>query len=326
MTCSRRPRSPAWKTRRAPRSRSTPTCRAARSTRRPSSTRAGRPASRRAPKGATSRSSNRSTRSLRATLDVTPEDRILGCLPLFHTFGQTCVMNLGFRVGAAVVLVPKFDGATALALLNAHQCTIMTGVPTMYIALLEAAKSNPERPPLRYGMSGGAAIPVAVIERMKEVYGIDVHEGYGLTETSPVATFNHRGKPTRVGHGRPADLGRRRRDRRRGGRRPHRTAPARGARRDRRARAQPDEGVPAPAGGERRSRGRRLVPHRRPRDQERRRLRHDRRPQEGHDRAQRLQRVPARGRRGAVRRIRRSRWSPSSVSATRPTARRSWPS
>lgn len=132
-------------------------------------------------------------------LDVTADDRILGCLPLFHTFGQTCVMNLGFRVGATIVLVPKFDGATALALLNANACTVMTGVPTMYIALLEAAKSNPERPPLRYGMSGGAAIPVAVIERMKEVYGIDVHEGYGLTETSPVASFNHRGVPTRVG-------------------------------------------------------------------------------------------------------------------------------
>ena len=132
-------------------------------------------------------------------LDVTEDDRILGCLPLFHTFGQTCVMNLGFRVGATVVLVPKFDGATALSLMNANQCTVMTGVPTMYIALLEAAKSNPERPPLRYGMSGGAAIPVAVIERMKEVYGIDVHEGYGLTETSPVASFNHRGMPTRVG-------------------------------------------------------------------------------------------------------------------------------
>jgi long-chain acyl-CoA synthetase len=133
------------------------------------------------------------------TLDVTEDDRILGCLPLFHTFGQTCVMNLGFRVGATVVLVPKFDGATALSLMNANRCTVMTGVPTMYIALLEAAKSNPERPPLRYGMSGGAAIPVAVIERMKEVYGIDVHEGYGLTETSPVASFNHRGMPTRVG-------------------------------------------------------------------------------------------------------------------------------
>jgi long-chain acyl-CoA synthetase len=136
---------------------------------------------------------------LAGTLDIEPEDRILGCLPLFHTFGQTCVMNMGFRAGAAVVLVPKFDPSTALQLLNEHSCTIMTGVPTMYIALLEAAKSNPERPPLRYGMSGGAAIPVAVIERMKEVYGIDVHEGYGLTETSPVASFNHRGRPTRVG-------------------------------------------------------------------------------------------------------------------------------
>lgn len=136
---------------------------------------------------------------LAEALDVLPTDRILGCLPLFHTFGQTCVMNMGFRAGAAVVLVPKFDPATALQLLNEHECTIMTGVPTMYIALLEAAKTNPERPPLRYGMSGGAAIPVAVIERMKEVYGIDVHEGYGLTETSPVASFNHRGRPTRVG-------------------------------------------------------------------------------------------------------------------------------
>lgn len=136
---------------------------------------------------------------LNGTLDLEPTDRILGCLPLFHTFGQTCVMNMGFRAGAAVVLVPKFDPATALQLLNAHRCTVMTGVPTMYIALLEAAKTNPERPPLRYGMSGGAAIPVAVIERMKEVYGIDVHEGYGLTETSPVASFNHRGRPTRVG-------------------------------------------------------------------------------------------------------------------------------
>jgi long-chain acyl-CoA synthetase len=133
------------------------------------------------------------------TIDLTPEDRVLGCLPLFHTFGQTCVMNIGFRVGLAVVLLPRFDGASALALLNQHKCTIMTGVPTMYMALLEAARANPERPPLRYGLSGGSAIPVAVIDKMKEVYGIDVHEGYGLTETSPVATFNHRGKQTRAG-------------------------------------------------------------------------------------------------------------------------------
>ncbi|GAA4162848.1 long-chain fatty acid--CoA ligase [Gryllotalpicola daejeonensis] len=136
---------------------------------------------------------------LLGAIDIHEDDVILGCLPLFHTFGQMCVMNVAFRRGASVVLVPKFDGATALALLNAHRCTIMTGVPTMYIALLEAAKSNPERPPLRYGLSGGAALPVAVIGRMSEDFGISVHEGYGLTETSPVATFNHYGRPTRPG-------------------------------------------------------------------------------------------------------------------------------
>lgn len=136
---------------------------------------------------------------LMGAIDLTEDDVILGCLPLFHTFGQMCVMNVAFRRGASVVFVPKFDGPTALALLNKHRCTVMTGVPTMYIALLEAAKANPERPPLRYGLSGGAAIPVAVIGRMSEEFGISVHEGYGLTETSPVATFNHYGRPTRPG-------------------------------------------------------------------------------------------------------------------------------
>jgi Acyl-CoA synthetases (AMP-forming)/AMP-acid ligases II len=136
---------------------------------------------------------------LTGTFDMTADDRLLGCLPLFHTFGQTCVMNVGFRIGASIVLVPKFDGATALALLNRHACTIMTGVPTMYIGLLEAAKADPERPPLRYGLSGGSALPLAVIERFTDVFGVDIHEGYGLTETSPVASFNHRGIPTRVG-------------------------------------------------------------------------------------------------------------------------------
>ncbi|GAB3611484.1 long-chain fatty acid--CoA ligase [Humibacter ginsengiterrae] len=131
--------------------------------------------------------------------DLRADDVVLGCLPLFHTFGQVCVMNVGFRAGATVVLLPKFDGATALELLNKHKCTIMTGVPTMYIALLEAAKANPERPPLKYGLSGGSALPLAVIERFKEVYGVNIHEGYGLTETSPVATFNVVGKPTRAG-------------------------------------------------------------------------------------------------------------------------------
>lgn len=133
------------------------------------------------------------------TFDLRPDDRVLGCLPLFHTFGQTCAMNTAFRAGATVVMVPKFDGDTALATMVEQQCTIFMGVPTMYIALLDAASRNPERPPLRYGASGGAAIPVAVIDKFAEVFGAAIYEGYGLTETSPVATFNHIGREPRPG-------------------------------------------------------------------------------------------------------------------------------
>ena len=133
------------------------------------------------------------------TFDLRPEDRVLGCLPLFHTFGQTCAMNTTFRAGATVVLVPKFDGDTALQVMIDQACTVFMGVPTMYIALLDGASRNLERPPLRYGASGGAAIPVAIIEKFKETFGAQIYEGYGLTETSPVAAFNHIGKEPRPG-------------------------------------------------------------------------------------------------------------------------------
>jgi long-chain acyl-CoA synthetase len=133
------------------------------------------------------------------TFDLKAEDRVLGCLPLFHTFGQTCAMNVAFRAGATIVLVPKFTGDAALTIMNEQKITIFMGVPTMYMALLDAATRNQERPPLRYGCSGGSAIPVAVIDRFREVYGAEIYEGYGLTETSPVATFNHIGVTPRAG-------------------------------------------------------------------------------------------------------------------------------
>ena len=138
---------------------------------------------------------------LLGTFDLTHDDVVLGALPLFHTFGQTCTMNTGFRAGATLVMVPRFDGATALRVMTERGCTIMMGVPTMYMALLEAAAAAPEQPlpPLRYVISGGAAIPLAVIERLRTVLGVEVYEGYGLTETSPVATFNHVGVPPRAG-------------------------------------------------------------------------------------------------------------------------------
>src|ERR1700712_3425774 len=137
--------------------------------------------------------------SLLTTFDMQEGDRVLGALPLFHTFGQTCTMNTVFRAGATLVMVPKFTGDAALQVMNEQKCTIFMGVPTMYIGLLDAATRSTERPPLRYGISGGAALPVAVIDKFRELFGTEIHEGYGLTETSPVATFNMVGVPPRAG-------------------------------------------------------------------------------------------------------------------------------
>jgi long-chain acyl-CoA synthetase len=133
------------------------------------------------------------------SFDIGPDDVVLGCLPLFHTFGQTCCMNTAFRVGATVVLLPRFDGLQALQLLVDEKCTVFMGVPTMYIGLLEAAKTSDLRPQLKTALSGGAALPLTVLEKFAEVFGTQVLEGYGLTETSPVATFNQRGFEPRPG-------------------------------------------------------------------------------------------------------------------------------
>lgn len=136
---------------------------------------------------------------LLGTFDMRPSDIVFGGLPLFHSFGQTCVLNTAFRAGATIVLVPKFTGKAALELLNEHRVDIFFGVPTMYIALLEAAKTNDERPHLRYGISGGASLPAAVMDKFRDIFGVEIHEGYGLTETSPVAAFNDVGRTPQPG-------------------------------------------------------------------------------------------------------------------------------
>ncbi|WP_137990686.1 long-chain-fatty-acid--CoA ligase [Streptomyces vilmorinianum] len=131
-------------------------------------------------------------------------DVVLGCLPLFHSYGQTCAMNGTLRAGATLVLLPRFSGPAALEALAEEGVTVFMGVPTMYHALVEAAAvSGLRTTALRAAVSGGAALPVAVLERFEESFSTQVLEGYGLTETSPVATFNqpHIGRrPGTVGH------------------------------------------------------------------------------------------------------------------------------
>jgi long-chain acyl-CoA synthetase len=131
--------------------------------------------------------------------DLRHEDVVFGGLPLFHTFGQTCVMNTAFRRGATVVLLPKFEPATALEALVQHGANVFMAVPTMYVGLLQAARANPGRPPLRYAVSGGAPLPLAVLEAFEQTFAAQVHEGYGLTETSPIVSFNPVGEPIHPG-------------------------------------------------------------------------------------------------------------------------------
>jgi len=130
--------------------------------------------------------------SRRTTCEVGPGDVVLGSLPLFHSFGQTVAMNASIAAGACLTLVPKFDPGEALATMQRDRVTHFYGVPTMFGALLH----HPERESfdttaLRTCITGGASMPVEVLRGFEAAFGAKVMEGYGLSETSPVASSNH---------------------------------------------------------------------------------------------------------------------------------------
>lgn len=131
---------------------------------------------------------------------LTDQDRLLGTLPLFHSFGQTCVLNAAFRRASEVILIPRFEADSALELIEGRAVSVFIGVPTMYVALLNAAGAgNRDLRSLRLCVSGGAAIPVEVLRGFEEQFGCRVLEGYGLSETSPVASFNHLDRVSKPG-------------------------------------------------------------------------------------------------------------------------------
>jgi long-chain acyl-CoA synthetase len=125
---------------------------------------------------------------------------LLGALPLFHSFGQTCTMNGAVCSGATVTMLPRFDPEKALEIIERDRVTVFQGVPTMYNALLHADRADSaDTSCLRLCMSGGAAIPVELIRAFEDKFGCAILEGYGLSETSPVASFNHPDKPRKAG-------------------------------------------------------------------------------------------------------------------------------
>jgi long-chain acyl-CoA synthetase len=145
------------------------------------------------PKGAELTHGNlaRNADVMRGLIDVEPEDVILGALPLFHSFGQTCGLNTAVATGACLALIPRFLPSDVLELVQRRRVTVFEGVPTMYAALLHAAdRERHETSSLRVCVSGGAALPLEVLHGFETAFGCVVLEGYGLSETSPVASFN----------------------------------------------------------------------------------------------------------------------------------------
>ena len=191
----------------------------------------------------------RNAEASRNLFGVRPSDVIMGCLPLFHVFGLTCGLNVSVATAATLTLLPRFDPAKALDIMQRDQVTIFEGVPTMYAAMLHLPEADPaQAATLRLCASGGAAMPVEILRAFEEKFGCIILEGYGLSETSPVASFNHPDKVRKAGLDRHPDRGRadaahRRRLEYRAGR---------GDRRDRHPRPQRDEGLLEQARGHRR--------------------------------------------------------------------------
>jgi long-chain acyl-CoA synthetase len=125
-------------------------------------------------------------------LESADDDVIMGCLPLFHVFGLTCGLNAAVLRGSTLTLIPRFDGATALSVIERDEVTIFEGVPTMFSAMLHSPDADAtDVSSLRLCVSGGSAMPVEVLRAFEEKFGCMILEGYGLSETSPVASFNH---------------------------------------------------------------------------------------------------------------------------------------
>jgi long-chain acyl-CoA synthetase len=137
----------------------------------------------------------------RSVIEIGPDDVVMGCLPLFHVFGLTVGLGCAVLAGATLTLTPRFDPREVLEVIEREGVTVFAGVPTMYSSLLSvASEAAPEATrSLRVCVSGGAALPVQVLFDFESAFGCVILEGYGLSESSPAASFNHPHRPRKVG-------------------------------------------------------------------------------------------------------------------------------
>jgi long-chain acyl-CoA synthetase len=140
------------------------------------------------------------TVTARTLVEVSEQDVVLGALPLFHSFGQTCGLNAAVATGACLTLIPRFDPVKALEIIARDRVTVLEGVPTMYHAMLNAPNADEaDTSSLRVCVSGGSAMPVEVMKAFEKRFDCIILEGYGLSETSPVASFNHPDRERKAG-------------------------------------------------------------------------------------------------------------------------------
>jgi long-chain acyl-CoA synthetase len=154
------------------------------------------------PKGAELTHANltRNAEVARDLFDLGADAVTLGALPLFHSFGQTCAMNATIGAGGTLTLLPRFEPAKALEIIQRDQVNLFQGVPTMYGAML----NHPDRESydvssLQRCASGGSAMPVELMRGFEQAFGAEILEGYGLSESSPVASFNHADRERKPG-------------------------------------------------------------------------------------------------------------------------------
>jgi long-chain acyl-CoA synthetase len=155
------------------------------------------------PKGAelTHHNLNSNARTAAETLiEITSRDVIMGCLPLFHVFGLTCGLNAAVVAGSTLTLIPRFDPSKALHVVARDQVSVFEGVPTMYAAMLHSPDAEAaETASLRICITGGSAMPVEILRSFEKQFECEIFEGYGLSETSPAASFNQPGHPRKPG-------------------------------------------------------------------------------------------------------------------------------